>query len=178
MSEQKSARYFFALWPDDKTAGRLYKAAVNAIKIADCKFIQASKLHITLIYLGAVDAKYLEQAQKIADQLHIKPFKLQISRLNQWRHAHLLWLGTENAPKELIQLVNHLKLKLKEIGYTPEKRIFIPHITVARRCHYDHTSTEIEPVEWQIKDFHLVKSTNTGQESVYESVASWPLLSR
>lgn len=175
MNNKALARYFFALWPDTETAEKLHKSAFDALRASPVSPIAACRLHVTLVYLGLASDEFIGKAQKIASQLQVRPFKLKISQLKQWRHARLLWLGTEQVPGELTQLVRSLQSELVRIGHEPEARDFIPHISIVRQYPHPQWSAKIKPIEWEVKDFQLVRSTHTDQGSVYETVGRWPL---
>ncbi len=167
--------YFFALWPDEATAKKLYQIGQLILPDNQQRLIDWTRLHITLVYLGKVEPELLERAKQIAGQIQAAPFRLKVDQAKQWRRAKLLWLGeqTENVP--LQRLFAELQLKLATLGFKPEARQFKPHISIARKYNRPQLSVQFEAVEWWVDRFYLVKSINLGNHSVYETIGSWPL---
>ncbi len=49
-------RLFYALWPDDAARAQLAQAAA-ALNVHDGQRVRDENLHLTLVFLGAVDAE-------------------------------------------------------------------------------------------------------------------------
>jgi nicotinamide-nucleotide amidase len=169
------ARYFFALWPDDPLAKQLHRRGCEPFPVSHGKVVNEKNLHMTLLYLGCVPPDVLQSARQIASELHTPPFKLHITHASYWPQAHLRLLTVENVPVELEQLVSRLNHRLITVGFKPEKRPFIPHITIARKCKQVYLAEEIEPLLWTAHDFCLVKSTGSEGISNYEIIERWSL---
>lgn len=168
-------RYFFALWPDDKTAKELHLRAQNILDPSQCSPVILANLHLTLVYLGRVYPGFVERAIQIANQQSVAPFSLQITRANVWPQAKVQWFGMEVPPAELIELVTGLNHNLIAAGFKPEKTFFVPHVTIAKKSKQEGKLEFIAPLSWQVNDFCLVRSSATTGESRYEIIRRWSL---
>ncbi|HSG95891.1 MAG TPA: RNA 2',3'-cyclic phosphodiesterase [Afifellaceae bacterium] len=97
------------------------------------RWIEPENYHITLRFIGNVDRPV---ANDIADALHhiSRPsFELALDGLGAFgnRKPRSLWVGLKPAPA-LHALQAELERDLQRIGLEPERRRFIPHITLAR----------------------------------------------
>ena len=67
------ARLFFALWPDEPARGRLAPLAAEVAAQASGKPVPIAKLHLTLAFLGEVDAARIDRAVEAARGVHFAP---------------------------------------------------------------------------------------------------------
>ena len=169
------ARYFFALWPDEPLAKELHRRGCGLSAVGHGKVVNVKNLHMTLVYLGSVLPAFVQAARQIAGELHTSSFTLHITNANYWSHSHLRWLGVENPPIELEQLVLRLNHRLIAEGFKPERRPFLPHVTIARKCSQVSIAEQIEPLSWTVHDFCLIKSTGSDGDSNYEIIERWAL---
>lgn len=93
-----------------------------------------SQLHITLRFIGEVDARQAEDVAAALDRLSFAPFEIAftgVGRFDQRGHVNALWAGI--SPREPL---DHLHRKIDrlcvEAGLPPERRAYLPHITLAR----------------------------------------------
>ena len=169
------ARYFFALWPDDKIRQELHTLSRTLSEPDYSKPVLAEHLHMTLVYLGNVTPDVVQSARQVAKGIHVPSFALRITSANYWPHAHLRWLGVAETPPELEQLVMRLNHSLIATGFKPETSSFIPHVTVARKCSQIKASESLKHLCWFVRGFCLVKSTGTTEHSEYEVIEHWVL---
>ena len=100
-------------------------------------WVKNSNLHLTLKFIGQTPESCLKEIIYNVSTITsiIKPFKLKISGTGCFpsdTKPRTLWLGVSGDLKPLINLVLKIEKKLYEIGFSKEKKILIPHITVAR----------------------------------------------
>ena len=169
-------RLFFALWPDDKTAAYLSDVAKKLHHQCGGRFIPQQNIHLTLIFLGNIDAPRVAVLKQLASRLSVNTFSLQLNKLGYWRNNGIAWCGTEKIPSSLTSLVNQLQDLLKAEGFAFEQRDYVPHITLLRdaRCDGAKPFPTID-LEWTIQDLVLVESTLSNQGSVYKSIGRWQL---
>lgn len=175
MQYSGSERYYFALWPNEKTAHALYKQGESVISSSQCSPVLLKNLHLTLVYLGRAHPEFVQLAMQIAGQLQVAPATLTITHADFWPHAKLCWLGLEETPPGLDKLVLSLNQGLIAAGFKPEKRLFKPHVTIARQCTEKNPQVAIAPITWVVNDFCLVKSRALPGVSHYEIIGRWPL---
>lgn len=174
MTEPRKRRLFFALWPDSTVRRRLAVASEQVREKANGRPVPDENLHITLAFLGSVDAEVLACITGAARTLATESFELVIDRAGWWRRTGILWLAPSRAPSALNRLVKALWAALEPCGFWPDYRDFHPHLTIARRCRRA-SLPEVEPVHWPVPEITLLES-HTGQRGArYTVLDSWPL---
>ena len=163
-----SSRYFFALWPPQRTAGTLESWA----RALEGRITPAAKIHLTLAFLGVVDAtKALQEAAKIRG----KPHELPIETAKYWKHNRIVWVGPRETPLALKALVEPLHARLERAGFVLERRPFAAHVTLARNTPAPRELAPLPAVEWPVNEFTLVRSILSPKGSNYEIAARFPL---
>jgi 2'-5' RNA ligase len=174
VSDPRKRRLFFALWPDPDVRRQLAAASQSVRKNATGRPVPDENLHITLAFLGSVDAEVFACVSEAARGLATESFELDIDRAGWWRRTGILWLAPSRAPANLNRLVKALWLALEPCGFWPDYRDFHPHLTIARRCRRA-SLPEVEPVHWPVAEIALLES-HTGQRGArYTVLDSWPL---
>ncbi|MDD5477159.1 MAG: RNA 2',3'-cyclic phosphodiesterase [Candidatus Omnitrophica bacterium] len=97
-------------------------------------------LHLTLKFLGEISPKQLDSINQIISQTvkTITGFKIKLESLGAFPNeacARIIWIGTDQAPKALEQIVAQLETKLAGLGIPKEGRPFRAHITIGRIKH-------------------------------------------
>ena len=80
-------------------------------------------------------------------------------------------------PAPLHELQEALAEALAASGFARERRMFRPHVTLARDCVRSAQRGTVPPVEWNVERLSLVASTLGPGGSRYADLASWPLAS-
>ena len=70
MSEVRSRRMFFALWPDDEATGHL-SALAHSFAAEGGRAIRPVSLHLTLAFVGSVTPGQVEDLERIAAEEEI-----------------------------------------------------------------------------------------------------------
>ena len=178
-------RIFFALWPEPEVAGRLH--ALSAVAHAACggRRMQRDTLHLTLAFLGEVDATRFDLACAIADEVAAgggiaadegRGEVLGIDRLAFWKHNHIVWAGCDEVPPALAALADALAAALRGAGFALDNRRFAAHVTLLRNAHWsDAPLPAMQPVSWQVGDFALVQSAHRDGLMDYRVLARFPL---
>lgn len=92
------------------------------------------KLHLTLRYLGSVDGGERAQLDECLRSVRADPFSLTVRGCGHFPprgEPRSLWLGLADSPA-LAHLHDQLEAALREAGFEPDARGFVPHITLAR----------------------------------------------
>ena len=168
---ESKKRLFFALWPDDVTRARLAAAAHQWAR----RPVPADNLHITLQFLGACNTEQQACYAQAASTVQCTAFDLQLDYLSGWPRKHIQWLGTSHLPTALTDLVETLDQVLEGCGYQPEKRRFVPHVTLSRNEKKPLTKVDLPAIDWAVNEFVLAESVG-GPDGVHYMVrARWPL---
>ena len=168
----KPRRLFLALWPD---AGERAQLAALSDTLSGGHKVHPDNLHLTLVFLGATDDERLLCYEQALRDLAVPPLTLRLDRLACWSRSGILWLGASRVPPELSSLVQDLNRRLEGCGFSPERRPFQAHITLARDFTGPAPPAELEhPVIWRTGQVALVESLQTGWGVRYAVLARWP----
>lgn len=167
-------RVFFALWPDDATRTHCAKLAAQ-LAAHGGRSVAAENLHITLSFLGSVDADQRACAQHAADAVHAQPVTLTLNRLGYFPKPRVVWLGAEQVPSALVDLVAELNRRLDGCGIALDTRPFTLHMTLLRKAYGLPVLEVPEPIPWRIQAFSLVKSATRSTGPIYTVIRTWPL---
>lgn len=137
---------------------------------------RVEKLHITLVFLGSVDAESADCVQAAADNIRAEPFALELNRLGFFPRPGVVWLAPATIPPELNKLYNDLSEQLQQqCGIDSERRAFHPHVTLIRRSRRRPPVDSIGPIHWPVSDFVLIESRTLPEGARYEVVKKWSL---
>ena len=102
---------------------------------ADVRWVRPEGLHVTLKFLGAVEAARLERvhaalAAAMADQppLHVRVHGL--GAFPGWRRPRVVWVGLHG--DGMVELAARVEDALAPLGFAREQRAFTPHLTLGR----------------------------------------------
>jgi 2'-5' RNA ligase len=172
MAEQ---RLFFGLWPDPASRDRLARLA-GQFQPPGGRRHHPDDLHITLVFLGQVDAARQPCIYQVADSVQASSFTLRLDTLGHWPRPRILWCGPNEVPGSLQRLVADLQQGLLACGFEPERRRYKPHVTLHRKVHHAKTDTLEQPIEWQAREFVLAASEGGAPgQSRYRILHRWPL---
>ncbi len=99
------------------------------------RWVRPENWHLTVEFFGAVEkgriGEIVPALAKAAGES--RAFDLRIGGLGTFgsrRHPRVLWLGVESAGLHLLH--DRVGAALREAGWTPEARVYSPHLTLAR----------------------------------------------
>ncbi len=164
---------FFALWPPTELSRELYRIAGNALCNGSGRRLVPENIHLTLAFLGSVDAPFRECVELTAATVRVEPFTLILEQMGCWPKSGILWVGPGKAPELLLQFVQALNVGLGGCGYQAEKRPYAAHLTLARSARPCQRSYSIERHPWQVNQFHLVQSHRHANGARYQILRSW-----
>ena len=168
----KPRRLFLALWPDADLRAQL--AALSGT-LTGGRRVHLDNLHLTLVFLGATDNECLLCCQQALRDLTVPTLTLRLDHLACWSHSGILWLGASRVPPELSNLVQELNSRLQRCGFSPERRPFQAHITLARDFTGPAPPAELErPLVWRTEQVVLAESLQTEWGVRYVVLAHWP----
>jgi 2'-5' RNA ligase len=182
-------RLFFALWPPAEVADELTRRARELVG-GHGRVIQASNVHLTLAFLGAVETAQQACYEKAADEAVGQEFELTLDQFGYWRRSGILWAGCTEESPALRALVARLNERLAACGFQPETRPYRVHLTIARHVRrYTGASRggkaamvlrrervdPMPPLTWRVSDFTLVESRTLPDGARYQVLHRWPL---
>jgi len=98
------------------------------------RWIEADDLHLTLVFLGQVSAEQAAGAHEELAAIRAAPVRLRLKGLGSFgkgRRMRALWAAAEPAA-ELLSLQKKALNAVRRAGLEPERRKFVPHVTLAR----------------------------------------------
>jgi 2'-5' RNA ligase len=133
-------------------------------------------LHITLAFLGQVDAGQFDAIVAAARSVRPRQFMLRLDEAGYWTHNHIAWLGAPQAPEELSAMVAELRAVLVQSGIRFDPKPFVPHVTMVRNARPPKEDwPTLNPVEWPVNGFVLV-SSDRDESGPYYRIAAGPFV--
>ena len=168
-------RVFFALWPDAPASAALGELAASVAASAQGRAAARERLHLTLAFIGEVDARRVTQLTAIgADTAaHATPFAFTLDHLGYFRDAGVAWMGTSVTPAPLLALVRELQSSLASAAFPVDARPYQPHLTLARRCRRRPGGLALPPLAWHAQAMTLHASKLGREGPAYTELARW-----
>lgn len=138
--------------------------------------VHAQNIHVTLVFLGQVDAASELLIKHNVPAIAAKPFDLTFDQLSYWSRPKVLCLTCSHTPDEVQMLVAELSKEAASCGLQTETRPYQPHITLARHAQY-LPDLNFEPVVWRAESFCLVESCSEPGGVNYQVRQQWPFTS-
>jgi 2'-5' RNA ligase len=169
-------RCFFAIEPDSQ-----HKLAIAHWR--DKSFpafehpVSAANFHLTLVFLGQLSPAQIECLSAQVDDLTLPGrFSLDLNLLGYWPKPKALWLGLQHTPSPMDKLVVALSACAQTCKIPLQKRPYVPHLTLVRKCSDFPPGALIEPAfKLSFEQFHLFESLSTRNGVVYQRRFSWAL---
>lgn len=135
-------------------------------------WVSPANMHLTLKFFGDTPMrdelpikKALETAGKEAE-----PFSFHINGCGVFgnpRMPRVIWLGIRHAAG-LVALYDTINKHLKPLGHKPDKKVFVPHLTIARVKHLaNHAGLEELLAGYEKEDFGKV---TVNRFTLYQSI--------
>jgi len=168
-------RLFFGLKPDPQTALDIIDWRERSLPPM-ARPVPVDNLHVTLAFLGTVQDRYLEELFDLADQVRLGPIDLRINQLGFWSKPKILWIGSDEIPQSVSQLAKMLGNVRRRMGFRADKKEFLPHITIARRCERPPPASALKPDFTIYFDrFTLFESSRIKSGLYYRALQDWML---
>ncbi|MBS3812211.1 RNA 2',3'-cyclic phosphodiesterase [Candidatus Bipolaricaulota bacterium] len=130
-------RTFFCLEIPEETRKRMAKLSEDIYQPAYVKWVDPANLHVTLKFLGEVEPSRVDEIEEAAKAPadHNPAFTMEIDKLGSFpkvSYPKVIWLGSSSEPAEIHSLYADLEEEMAGLGFDPEERDYIPHITLGR----------------------------------------------
>ncbi len=173
--DSPAERLFFALWPDDTLRQQLVQCRDTLAAHSDGRPLLAENLHLTLAFLGRTDARQRACVETMANAIQCAPFELQLNRSGYWPRPRVLWIAPAEMPEALTALAADLHAGAEGCGLKLDARPYRAHITLMRKLTLPPKDTDLQPLNWPVDRFVLVRSSTLPQGVKYEVVREWKL---
>jgi 2'-5' RNA ligase len=144
----------------------------KSIEAKGFKPVQPQNVHVTLVFLGNVDAASELIIKHGVTGISANPFVLTFDQLSYWSNPKVLCLTCSHTPDELEMLVAALNMEVASCGLQTETRPYKPHITLARHAQY-LPDINFEPIVWRAKSFCLIESCSEPEGVCYKVLQQW-----
>ncbi len=165
------------------------KASFAKWRSVNCKvkWVQPENSHITLKFLGNVETAKLADINRGIEEVvkGFGKFELSLSSPGVFpnpKRPRILWLGLDGEIKRLAELQNKIDTFLIDFGFEPEKKGFVPHITVGRikkapfKVNLESfLKSSVPSYKFHIREFYLMQSTLTPKGPIYTELKSFLL---
>ena len=140
------------------------------------KPVASSNLHMTLVFLGELNERDCDQLQWQAESVHTEAFELDLDQVGYWPAQQISYLAPGVTPPPLENLVAQLRQLARRCHLRVERKSFVPHVTLARRCEPEPPAPLVPPAITATCDgFSLFESVRLGRGVAYEVVSHYPL---
>lgn len=176
-------RLFVALRPPADVRRALLDAMGG---IAGARWQDDGQLHLTLRYIGEVERPVAEDAATALDRVRAAPVTLAIRGVGRFdgaggRPGGAVWAGV--TPHDaLARLHAKIDQALVRAGLEPERRAYLPHITLARLPRragspkrFLADAAMLSSAPFTLDHFLLFESRLGSDGATYEAVARYPL---
>lgn len=165
-------RLFLALWPDDTIRKRIVTRMARYSDL-NAKWVKPDNIHLTLAFLGNVQAERVAKMIHVLSSLQFESFNLNVDYIYYVHRSRMLWLTASKPSTSLLTLVNSISQGLEECGFAREKRPFSAHVTLARKVPIKVSCQPTSIIEWPISSYCLVESDTTQDSPVYHIRETW-----
>ena len=161
-------------------------SAIDSLGMKGVRTVRAQGIHLTLKFLGDVSIDLIPEIEAVMDSSadQIAPFDLSLGDAGVFpnlRAARVLWVGVAGDLDSLGRLQQRVEGSLAELGFTPERRRFNPHITAGRvrdrvsnadrrRVTETLLSHEYARPPIRVESISLIRSTLHPDGAVYEPI--------
>lgn len=149
---------------------------------AKVRWVEPEKMHLTLKFLGDVDAQQLEAMAESVRQAseRFDALKLGVGGLGAFpnrRNPRIIWVGI-SGHNGLLELYRHFEEAAVAVGVEPDERPFSPHLTLGRVKFVERhspllqrlKSIRVETLFASVTRVTLFQSTLTPEGPVYTPV--------
>lgn len=143
------------------------------------------QLHLTLRYIGEVERPVAEDVALALGQVHFPPIEVALAGVGAFDdrrgRTNAVWAGVR--PHEaLAQLHRKIDQALVRLGLEPERRAYLPHVTLARLSggvgsaeRFLAEQGGLASAPFRFEHFLLFESTLGSEGAVYEAVGRYAL---
>ncbi len=132
-------RSFIAIeLPDELKQGLAQlEARLKLNKESWVKWVEPQSIHLTLKFLGNIAVERIGEITMAMEEAAqgIPPFRLEVKGVGVFpnlKRVQVAWVGVSGEVDKLSQLQQRIESSLARLGFAPESRPFVSHLTIAR----------------------------------------------
>ena len=137
-------------------------------QIKGVRWLPPAQMHLTMCFLGDVDASGEDRLRNALCEVHVPLFFLPVHGIGIFGGARpsVVWAGVGKGHPHLFALHKHVQDAVLHAGFEPDLRPFHPHITIARTQGISRAAlmpflrkyAETEFALWKVGGFALFSS--------------------
>ena len=174
-------RLFVAIRPPEAIRDLLIDAMDEG---ADFHWQDEDQLHLTLRFIGDIERALAEDLAAALGQIRANRFSIRLNGVGRFarRNSGALWAGVEPRPP-LVALAAKIERCCHDVGLEPERRAYLPHITLARWkgrrtrdvAAFVQRVSALTSAPFEVTEFTLFESHLSRHGALYQAVAPFPL---
>jgi len=147
---------------------------------ADVKWVEPQNIHLTLKFIGEVESEkwdtiYAGVTEAMGEQVKFLTSLAGIGAFPSMRRVQVVWIGVFSGAGESTDLAERIEASLQKRGFEPEKKKFVPHITIGRVRSFKNVNQLVklmEEIPFASADFtaeavKVIQSELTPQGPIY-----------
>ena len=152
--------------------------------ISGARWQDDDQLHITLRFIGEVDRRQAEDIDAAMRSVRHSRFEVRLSGVGSFEkrgQPSAVWAGL-TPPAPLATLHKKIDQALVRAGLQPERRAYLPHVTLARLGRtagpiggFLEQAGDLASPPFTVDSFALYESDLTAEAAVYSIVERYPL---
>ena len=149
--------------------------------IAGARWVPAQNLHVTMTFLGRVEAENIQGvsaaiAQAVSDHVDFTVRLGELGAFPSLRRARVIWAGLDDPTSGLAGLADSVAGATEPLGFPREARAFQPHVTIARLKNPRpvELGAAPAPLSFPVERISLFESHLRRPAPVYEELATFP----
>jgi 2'-5' RNA ligase len=168
-------RCFVALWPDDAARERLAAVTQQQLRrFPRARAMRPENLHLTLAFIGELDAARAGQVAAALGALPFEPFVWTLDAVGAFDRARVLWAAGPDSVA-LAALAQRVRTLLDGLHVPYDRKPFAAHVTLLRDLTREEAhraaGTIAPPVIWRADRPQLLQSAQREGRLRYEPVA-------
>ena len=152
--------------------------------IQGAKWRPQENFHITLRFIGEADRRMMRDIDSALGQIQAYAFELKLKGVGQFggKFPRAVWSGVEDTSM-ISHLASKVEAAMQRIGFEPERRKYVPHVTLAYLKQarsesvdqYVAAHTAFESSLFDVESFFLYESHMGKHASHYVRCAEYQL---
>ena len=126
-------RVFVAIEVSDQTVLNSIQKVQSELNIK-AKPVELHNMHFTVQFLGEVSEEMIGKISAALNSIEFSSFSISFASIGVFpkpNSPRVIWIGTNDGVNELEKLAEMIRLKLSQLGFSPDKK-FKPHVTIFR----------------------------------------------
>jgi RNA 2',3'-cyclic 3'-phosphodiesterase len=157
----ETLRLFTGLWPEGPLRAAIARWQGQWEWPQRASIVKADRLHLTLHFLGDIDASMLPALVKML-RVPFEPFQLEFGHAGVWPNGVAV-LEPHSKPPQLLELHERVGAALATLDIPLDTRPYRPHITLARRAFGARAPQQGPGLHWRAESgFVIVRSMPGG----------------